>query len=88
MGDIVVEALRVVLGTQNHTNIMTMNKAMMEVVGGFCESPEERPLSCCGVEACEKGRAQEDFPLRSFQLPIESTKGNNSSTKGNQVKRQ
>ena len=54
----------------------------------FCESPEERPLSCCGVEACEKGRAQEDFPLRSFQLPIESTKGNNSSTKGNQVKRQ
>lgn len=68
MGDIVVEAPRVVLGTQKHTNIMTMEKAMMEVVGSFCESPEKRPLSCCGVEASEKGRAKEDFPWRSFAI--------------------
>lgn len=47
-----------------------MIKAMMEVVGGFCESPEERPLSCCWVEASEKGRAQEDFPLRSFAIQV------------------
>lgn len=70
MGDIVVEAPRVVLGTQKHTNITTMGKAMMEVVGSFCESPEETPLSCCGVEASEKGRAKEGFPLRSFAIQV------------------
>ncbi|XP_040113715.1 transcriptional coactivator YAP1 [Oryx dammah] len=43
---------------------------MTETVGGFCESPEERPLSCCWVEASEKGRAQEDFPLRSFAIQV------------------
>jgi len=84
MGDIVVEAPRVVLGTQKHTNIMTMKKAMMEVLGGFCESPEERPLSCCGVEASKKGRAQEDFPLRSFaiQVPRETRWKGSKDSKG------
>lgn len=55
-----------------------MVNAMMEVVGGFCEIPEEKPLTYCGVETSKKGRAKEDFPLE---------KSCNFSTKGNQVKR-
>lgn len=79
MGDIVVEAPRVVLGTQKHTNITTMIKAMMEVVGGFCESQRS------GLSAAAVGWR----PVRRQSpggLPTE--KLCNSSTKGNQVKRE
>lgn len=37
--------------------------AMMEAMGRFCESPEEKPLTYCGLGGSERGWAKEGFLL-------------------------
>lgn len=68
--DIVVEAPRVVLGTQKHTNITTMIKAMMEVVGGFCERPEEATSQLLLGGGSERAEPRRTSTLRSFTVQV------------------